>query len=319
MKNGMTLMLMLSLTIVRDGASPAQELPDGPYFGQAPPGRTPEIFAEGFVSKQGSIELHPRFSADGTEFLYMSAGGDDSSKQARFRAIHLIRKDDKWRSSDIRILAGRDDASGAQYSPDGRIISFLVPQSGESEYMTDIFVRYQVRGAWSDPAPLPGPINTEHREASHSFTNDGTLYFVSNNRLLRKTGRRTRGDVYRAPRVTGGYPAVQRMPFSTDHDEECVYAAPDDSYIIFCSWRPAGKGMHDLYISFHNDNDTWTDPRILEGDINTSGNEIMPFVTGDGLYLFFTRSTEGESDIYWVKATFIDEMRKSAGDAPKKE
>jgi hypothetical protein len=115
-KNSTTLMLLL-LIVALSGVSPARGLPDGPYFGEDPPGRTPKIFAKGFISKKGGLELYPRFSPDGTEFLYMTAGKGDSSEQARFQTIHLIRESDEWRISDIRGLTGRDDASGVQYSP----------------------------------------------------------------------------------------------------------------------------------------------------------------------------------------------------------
>jgi len=43
----------------------------------------------------------------------------------------------------------------------------------------------------------------------------------------------------------------------------------------------------------------------LNEEINTSDNEIAPFVTADGKYLFFTRMAV----IYWVNASFIEAMR----------
>lgn len=45
-----------------------------------------------------------------------------------------------------------------------------------------------------------------------------------------------------------------------DHDP---FIAPDESCLIFSSNRPGGYGSNDLYISFRNDNDTWTAPRNM--------------------------------------------------------
>ncbi|MBN3035057.1 MAG: PD40 domain-containing protein [Bacteroidales bacterium] len=62
--------------------------------------------------------------------------------------------------------------------------------------------------------------------------------------------------------------------------------APDESDMIFSSTRP-GYGITDLYISFHNENGSWTQPKNMGPRINTSAKEACPFVTFDGKYLFF--------------------------------
>ena len=43
----------------------------GPYLGQKPPGKTPEIFAPGIVSTEG-LQLRLFFTPDGSEIVYMS-------------------------------------------------------------------------------------------------------------------------------------------------------------------------------------------------------------------------------------------------------
>lgn len=48
------------------------DLPErtGVYFGQQPPGLTPERFAPGFISMEDRYELNSIFSADGAEFYF---------------------------------------------------------------------------------------------------------------------------------------------------------------------------------------------------------------------------------------------------------
>ena len=56
----------LLLSIFFSGGSKAGSIVDGPYFGQTPPSRTPELFAPGLVST-GRQELGICFTPDSHE------------------------------------------------------------------------------------------------------------------------------------------------------------------------------------------------------------------------------------------------------------
>jgi hypothetical protein len=91
-------------------------------------------------------------------------------------------------------------------------------------------------------------------------------------------------------------------------------------------------GSVDYYIVFRDRNDNWSDPINLGAVINTeSGREYSPYVSPDGNYFFFmaarvdsnlkaigslrelrsryVRTQNGNSDIYWMKADFIEDLR----------
>jgi len=79
------------------------------------------------------------------------------------------------------------------------------------------------------------------------------------------------------------------------------FISADESFMIFDK-RPMIEGNPaDLFITFRNSNDTWTEPVRLGEEINTSALETNAFVTPDENYMFFTR----KFDIYWVKADFV--------------
>ncbi len=59
-----------STTILSIELSFSQEIPDGPYLGQIPPGLEPEIFAPGIISFADHNESHPTFLPDGKEFYF---------------------------------------------------------------------------------------------------------------------------------------------------------------------------------------------------------------------------------------------------------
>ena len=89
------------------------------------------------------------------------------------------------------------------------------------------------------------------------------------------------------------------------------FIAPDESYLIFTSYRPGGYGEGDLYISFRNSDGTWK-PAINMGEtINSPANEFPSGLTPDGRYFIFASSKLGffMPDIYWVDAQVIEKFR----------
>ncbi|MCP4725490.1 MAG: hypothetical protein GY863_10660, partial [bacterium] len=85
----------------------------------------------------------------------------------------------------------------------------------------------------------------------------------------------------------------------------------DESYLIFASGREGRKSTEtDLYISFRDDKDNWTDPVNMGDEINDGYTATFPFVSYDGKHLFFNRFNESDTDaFYWVDAKIIERFR----------
>jgi Tol biopolymer transport system component len=79
--------------------------------------------------------------------------------------------------------------------------------------------------------------------------------------------------------------------------------SPDESYAIIESWQDANK--KDLYISFRNEDDSWTKLKNMGPKINTPGFEGMPKVSNDGKYLFFWSDRSVKICIYWIRVDKI--------------
>ena len=99
--------------------------------------------------------------------------------------------------------------------------------------------------------------------------------------------------------------------------------------------RDDSLGSIDYYIVFRSENDEWSEPINMGPEINTPGaREYTPYVSPDGKYFFFmstrspavpdapatgftpdylaqahNRPENGNSDIYWMDAAIIDELR----------
>jgi peptidoglycan-associated lipoprotein len=62
-----------------------------------------------------------------------------------------------------------------------------------------------------------------------------------------------------------------------------AFPSNDGKSLFFASDDPLGFGGYDLY-KVDRSGDSWTDPAILPPTINTTGDEMFPYIVGDTLY-----------------------------------
>ena len=131
------------------------------------------------------------------------------------------------------------------------------------------------------------------------------IYFFSNRR-----GGKGRFDLYVCRFKDGRYgDAVNLESLNTKSNEWDPFVSPDESYLIFCSTRPGGLGMDDLYITFKGADGRWGPAKNMGAEINSPGSENRPYLTHDGKFFFFTSTRNGNRSTYWVQAESIDRFR----------
>ena len=198
------------------------------------------------------------------------------------------------------------------FSSDDRTMLYQVKTETGGRLVSNIW-RVEITGSgWGDRSPLPPPINTPHDESFASEADDKSLYFFS-----RRPDGKGLSDLYLCSFKDGRYSQpVNLESLNTEHHEWDPFIAPDGSYLIFCSTKPGGFGADDFYISFKGGDGSWTAPQNMGEEINSPGSENRPYVTRDGRYFFFTSTREGNRDIYWVAASFLEKFKimKSAAD-----
>ncbi|MBN8678642.1 MAG: PD40 domain-containing protein [Chitinophagales bacterium] len=135
-------------------------------------------------------------------------------------------------------------------------------------------------------------INTEFNEAAACVSPDGQqLFFTRNNYLEGNTSRSDEGlvklNLFTARRnERGGWSDISRLPFNTpDFNTAHPCLSPDGKRLYFSSNRPGGFGGMDLYYCDWQ-NGGWGNALNLGPTINTEGNEIFPFVDGNGRLYF---------------------------------
>jgi Tol biopolymer transport system component len=316
-------------------AGPATTGPDGPddaaptgeYLGQRA-GDAPALFAPGFLSRRYG-EMNATFSPDGAELYFTMKDAADRSSAILFTR----RVDRRWQAPRIAPFSGRYDDVDPMFSPDGTRLyfsSYRPREPGATAPAADADIWYVERRGdlVGDPVHVDAPVSTPRDDFYPSLTRDGALYYSV------WDGDRRTGDVFRA-RPAGGSYQVENVgaPINSESTEYDPFVAPDESYVIFVSSRPGGRGDGDLYVSFR-DGERWSEAVNLGDAINTPAREYCPVMSPDGRYFFFTskRTSDssagaraaptaeqwtarydaienGLSNVYWLRSDFLGRLR----------
>ena len=252
----------------------------GPYLGQKPPGRQPEVFAPGIVNTTDN-EYSITFSPDGRE-IYFSRGGTGT--------LVCRWKDEGWTAPEvIHLIDEQHLTEEANVAPDGRRIFFCgrVGLRGERE----IYVADRVGEGWGVPTKLfSGMYPTS--------TLDGVLYYTE------ITGRPDFGVIVRRLPTGDGFgePEVIRGNMNSEAPDAHPFIAPDESFLLFDTYRQPGAG---IYICFRQADGSW-------GEIVSICDHLgippvgQAALSPDGKYLFFSMC----NDMYWVDAGFLAGLKR---------
>lgn len=254
---------------------------EGIYLGEKLPGDTVMMFAPGIIST-GMDERDAAFIYNGREFFFTRI------IDSVYTLMHSEEVNGQWTEPEIAAFSGNYDDVEPIFSTQGHGLYFISnrPAEGRSYNKKDfnIWYTYKTLEGWIEPQSLGAPINSDQMEFFPSVTYDGTLYFG------RSDSANDRSDIYRSRRADGKFSEPEKLPEIINGPENPFNAciAPDESYLIFCAYRSdSSQGRSDYYISFRDDDDTWSQPVNLGPGINTAGDEYSPHITPGGKYLFF--------------------------------
>ncbi len=246
----------------------------GPYLGQKPPGMTPEVFAPGIVSRQLSVHSATIFSPDGKE-MYWTVMNDPEP----LRIVFMKQVDGVWMKHQEVPFSGSGDDANPFFSSSGNALYF----KSTRENGNAIWYSKRYGNGWSNPVNLSTPFSSRGLAWQASITKRGTLYFVQ------ASGGSGTHDIYRAECINGKYLSAEKLgpPINSDIDDWQVFCDPEEKYLIFGRYQqPDPSHQNGLYISFHQEDGSWSKPKNIGPKINTAAKEVCPFVTLDGQYLF---------------------------------
>jgi len=83
-------------------------------------------------------------------------------------------------------------------------------------------------------------------------------------------------------------PTALSMSVNSGADDKNACVSADGKRLYFASARKGGKGGSDIWMSTKLDNGKWSLPVNLGDEINTSGDELAPFIHPDGQTLYYS-------------------------------
>ncbi len=250
-------------------------------------------------------------------------------------AAEWMRNPEAYRVEELRELNSRDADFGPAYARDDFGVVYFTSSRDDAagnkthgatgQSFTDIFeTRLDKKSKWSTPVPV-AIINSEFEEGTPDFSSDyRELYFTR----CEAGKREKKGCVIMYSKSTGdSWSEPENLGFLPD---SLVTAHPaissDGLTLYFVSDLAGGFGGKDIYIVTRtNTDDPWSVPQNAGPDINTSGDELFPFVRDDG-YLYFASDghigmggldifrSEPQPDGSWVVQNMKSPINSNADD-----
>jgi hypothetical protein len=274
----------------------------GPYLGQEPPGMVPQIFVPEELQSNSEWWWHGAlaFTPDGEEFyldIYVPA--NNTGIQIRF--MEMI--NNVWTSPQPPSFTGSAMDASPSFTDNGNKVFFISTRPNGAAY--GVWTSTRNQNGWSAPAQVNIPYTSSlQRGWRVSATTEETLYLRMKDNTIN-----TDMDIYQVRNINGVYSAPERLNenINSSYMDLGAFIDPEENYIIFSSARPGGYGSTDLYISSKETDGSWKAAINMGEPINTNASESSPFVSADGLYLFFNsdRIQQYNSNPYWVDAQVI--------------
>ncbi len=257
------------------------------YFGQKPPGLSPEIFAPGIVSVEGRYEYGISFTPELNE-VYFTTDIKGEGTSIYFSRI----ENGLWsepRRADFT-LGLRSSEMEPHVTMNGERIYFIAFNAGGYK----IWYVTRLESSWSTAEILDSPIN-----------NDNVLYPTT----------AINGDMYytNLSELKMFYSTYNEGKYPESHEAGNEYGLhgfidPNKYFMLVDAPKENDKSRdRDIYVCFRNNDSTWSKPINLGKEVNTIYNESCPSISPDGKYLFFSRYNEesGLPNIYWVSSEVI--------------
>ncbi|MDH4156459.1 MAG: hypothetical protein OEW00_04190 [candidate division Zixibacteria bacterium] len=269
---------------------------NGPYLGQEPPRKTPEIFAPGVISTDSAHEFAITFAPNGKEILFTRR----IEGVVGNRIYYMKCEDGIWESPRLSPFSDGNSELEPNFAPDGKTIFFNswrpLPESAETGNEMNVWLVRHENGAWIISGVLGSPVS-DLNPVFVTQTRDSTIYF---------TGNVNRG-IYRAECESGEYRMWERLPDEINNRYWAghPFIDPDERYILFDS-NVDSLGTKNLFISFRTEPGKWSSSVNVNELLGFPNHTAMPHVTIDRRFLFFSSN----GDIYWVSASFLEDLKE---------
>jgi ankyrin repeat protein len=184
--------------------------------------------------------------------------------------------------------------SSLAFSPDGTEVYWvpMIDVPGQPYSRNNIHFMKRTANRWAPPrvASFSGIEGVSDGEPF--FTEDGNRLYFNSSRPNPGQGNGKKENIWYVDRTPSGWsdpkPVSQVINNMSMHWQ---FSLDNKGNIYFASDDPGGLGMQDIYVSSFKNGEYGT-PENLGVNINSSENEMTPFISPEGDYLIYTRGTD---------------------------
>ncbi|MFT6850115.1 MAG: outer membrane protein OmpA-like peptidoglycan-associated protein [Sphingobacteriales bacterium] len=163
---------------------------------------------------------------------------------------------------------------------------------------------------------FPGNLNSKYHEGPVSLSPTGDTLFFTRNNYFRKNSKKSLAGynnlkIFYRIRTEKGWSKELDLPFNSDeYSNGHPTVSPDGKYLFFVSDRPGGLGKSDVYKVSLEDSIAWY-PENLGPNVNTSENEMFPFVSTDNKLYFASNGHAGLGglDIFLADVNGLEKVK----------
>ena len=173
------------------------------------------------------------------------------------------------------------------------------------EKFSDLFeATVDKKGKWSSPKPLDAVVNTEANEGAATFDRKfNDMYFT---RCILEKGKLNLCAIYFTSKKgqTWNTPIALKIGEGDSITVGHPCLSPDDQTMYFSGYLPGGFGGKDIWMcTYDKKKKTWSEPINLGNKVNSTGDEMYPFMATDGWLYFASNGLPGMGglDIFKTK------------------
>lgn len=166
-----------------------------------------------------------------------------------------------------------------------------------SNYREDLYVSYNESVSftdstscnWTKSKALPPPLTTLGNEGACSVSADGRILFFT--RCTCPDGLEKCCDIYYSVKQGNTWSEAAKLPgfLNSESWDAQPSISSDGTELYFASNRKGGFGGQDIWVSKLNlETGNWEKPQNLGDSINTTGDEMSPFIHPDNQTLYFS-------------------------------
>lgn len=279
--------------------------------------KSPIPFAKGIISTDENSEFDLTFSTDGLKTYFSRRKPNE--KQMIYESDFI---NGTWSTPKLASFSNNRDEA-AHITPNGKFLFFgserpIPNKPNKGNFDMNIWMMEKTKLGWSEPKPLPEPINQvqiekEEWPSSNNnflFTNDNkTYYFTSmqrGNKSIKLYETKFDGKIFTEPKVIEGI---------FEDEKFWIYSAvisPNGKYLLFNTFEgPGGEGGEDIFVSIKTKKG-WGKAKSIGKIVNTKDEESSPRFSRDGKYFFFSRAENkgnyeyGEWSIFYIETQYLN-------------